>query len=203
MFLIGIIFKAILTGLFLGLGFGTVFFAIIQASISRGFKAGMAIALGVLISDIFLVTLVLGFKSFIDSVLDKHQDTILLLGGIALLCIGLYNLRHFSIKKVEVVSSKVPYTLLIGKGMFLNLSNPANFGMWLGVFATVGNIKGNWSIVFALITLSAVFLTEIGIAASAVGLSKFLKATYLRKINMLVSWIFILVGLKFIVSYFL
>ncbi|MFM9944465.1 MAG: LysE family transporter, partial [Bacteroidia bacterium] len=46
-------------GILLGFGFGTVFFALIQNSIKHGFKKGLDIAIGVVISDILIISLIL------------------------------------------------------------------------------------------------------------------------------------------------
>ncbi|TAG50601.1 MAG: LysE family translocator, partial [Runella slithyformis] len=43
------------TGVLLCLTFGTVFFALIQTSLQRGYQSGISIAMGVVASDAFFV----------------------------------------------------------------------------------------------------------------------------------------------------
>jgi threonine/homoserine/homoserine lactone efflux protein len=52
--LIETISKGIFTGTILTMSFGAGFFALIQTSINRGVKQGLLIALGTLLSDIFI-----------------------------------------------------------------------------------------------------------------------------------------------------
>ena len=76
-------------GIILGFGFGTIFFALIQNSIKHGFKKGLDIAIGVVLSDILIVLLILFGSQYLDEV-DKYKNLIKYTGGILLIGLGIY-----------------------------------------------------------------------------------------------------------------
>ncbi|MEZ4902445.1 MAG: LysE family transporter [Spirosomataceae bacterium] len=62
------------TGILLCLTFGTVFFALIQASIERGPRSGVQIALGVVVSDAFFVFTAIFGTSFLPNQPFQSMD---------------------------------------------------------------------------------------------------------------------------------
>ena len=104
--------ESIVSGI--GLGFvlsfltGPVFFALIKTSIEKGFYAGVSLAGGVLISDIFYVGISLYGSSFI-ALENEYRVQIGIAGSSILFIIGLYYL----FKKVKYTvftagTSKIP-----------------------------------------------------------------------------------------------
>lgn len=93
--------ESIITGI--GLGFvlsfltGPVFFALIKTSIEKGFYAGVSLAGGVLVSDVFYVSLSLYGSSFL-ALENQYRIQIGIAGSTILFSIGLYYL----FKKVKV-----------------------------------------------------------------------------------------------------
>ena len=76
-------------GVILGFGFGTVFFALIQNSIKHGFRKGLDIATGVVLSDILIISLILFGSQYLDEI-DRYKDVIKYSGGILLIGLGIY-----------------------------------------------------------------------------------------------------------------
>ncbi|TAE06791.1 MAG: LysE family translocator, partial [Bacteroidetes bacterium] len=62
-----ILLKGILSGLVLAMTIGPVFFALLRTSISRGFKSGAFLAIGIATSDAFIA---LGFYFGISQFFD-------------------------------------------------------------------------------------------------------------------------------------
>ena len=85
---------AIRDGLLLGVtlatlfGFGPALLALVQTSISRGFKAGVSLAFGVFLSDLFLV--LLSFEGVIQVVEQpKNKLAFGIVSGLILIIFGI------------------------------------------------------------------------------------------------------------------
>ncbi len=137
--------ESIVTGI--GLGFvlsfltGPVFFALIKTSIEKGFSAGVSLAGGVVLSDVFYVGLSLYGTSFI-ALENAYRIQIGVAGSSILFAIGLYYL----FKKVKVdyeqSSSKRKNTGYFIKGFLMCIFNPAILLYWLSVTSSVISISG-------------------------------------------------------------
>ena len=62
----------LIAGILLCLTFGTVFFALIQTSIERGYRSGVQIALGVVASDAFFIFTAIFGTAFLPQI--NHFD---------------------------------------------------------------------------------------------------------------------------------
>jgi threonine/homoserine/homoserine lactone efflux protein len=126
--------KAIVSGIGFGLVLtfltGPVFFALIKTSIEKGFHAGVALALGVVSSDIFFVGALLFGSQYID--VSDHTKLIAgIVGSAILFALGLY----YFFKKAEInYGNKVPtgadrfgYFL---KGFLMCIFNPTLLFHW-------------------------------------------------------------------------
>lgn len=126
--------KAIISGIGFGLVLtvitGPVFFALIKTSIEKGFHAGVALALGVVSSDVFFVGALLFGSQYID-VSDHSKLVAGIVGSAILFALGLY----YMFKKAEInYGNKVPtgadrfgYFL---KGFLMCIFNPTLLFHW-------------------------------------------------------------------------
>ena len=99
--MVAVIYQGIIIVLLLAFSFGPAFFGLINTSIKHGFRAGMALAIGVFLSDLVLavgVCLLInyGAADYLQS--PKNQTFIGILGGVILIIFGVLYL----IKKEEV-----------------------------------------------------------------------------------------------------
>src|ERR1700710_3019629 len=100
--------EAVISGIGIGLVLtfltGPVFFALIKTSIEKGFHAGVALALGVVSSDmVFVGAILFGSQYFVISPADKIYAGII--GSAVLLGIGIY----YIFKKATITyNSSVP-----------------------------------------------------------------------------------------------
>ncbi|MCK7558185.1 LysE family transporter [Chitinophaga sedimenti] len=116
---------------------GPVIFAIIKYSINNGFKAGISFALGVSISDILFVVAGNIATSFISG-MEAYSKQIGIVGGILLMCMGLYGLLF---KKVKIVTGDErpemfrtsDYAKIWTAGFLMNTLNPGVIVFWLPV----------------------------------------------------------------------
>lgn len=156
------IFSGIGVGLVLSVITGPVFFALLKTSIEKGFKAGSALAFGVLVSDIFYVG-VTYFSTTIVNFEETWQPIIAAIGSIILVGIGIYYLvRKTTINYEEV--SNVRTTGYMIKGFAMNFFNPFVFFYWLSI-ATIFTLKDKYDefqmTAFFIATLAAIFSSDV------------------------------------------
>lgn len=127
----------LLEGYAIGLGMiifiGPVFFLLLNSSIQYGFKAAVAVALGIIFSDIVCVALCyFGLSSFI--LVQQYQFWIGSIGSILLFVMGV----SYVLKKVSptILFSIEPKRLsdFFLKGFGINFFNPFVFVVWIGVY---------------------------------------------------------------------
>ena len=119
---------AIRDGILLGItlatlfGFGPALLALVQTSIHRGFKAGISLAVGVFLSDLFLV--LLSFEGVIQIVEQpKNKMAFGLVGGVILIVFGIITALRKARTEVDEIEVHNPRTITyILKGFFLNVA---------------------------------------------------------------------------------
>jgi len=136
--------EAVISGLGFGLVLtfltGPVFFALIKTSIANGFHAGVALALGVVCSDVFFVGGILFGSQYID--ISEQQKTIAgVIGSIIIFSLGVY----YFFKKAEVnysnaVPSRVDRAGYFLKGFLMCIFNPSLLFHWVTVIAAASTI---------------------------------------------------------------
>ena len=119
-------------GLILCFLVGPIFFALLQAGIERGFRAGAMIGFGVWVSDFLFMVAVYWGVSHILAITewDGFEFTLGLIGGIILLCFGIGTIVspppdiHMASSKNSSSTTKVSYVSLWFKGFLINTFNP-------------------------------------------------------------------------------
>ena len=131
--------KGILLGITVAFLIGPVFFTIIQTSIYRGFRSGIFLSLGVLLSDLSLIVLsYIGVLGLLGK--ESNQLLIGIIGGILLIIFGMITLtRKPSLKEKDTkglfnINSPGPLTYIL-KGYFMNIMNPFLLIFWISVMS--------------------------------------------------------------------
>ena len=206
-----LIYQAIIIILLLTFSFGPAFFATINAAIKYGFKQGSLLALGIILSDLFLCSTVavlvyLGAINFLES--EKAQTFAGILGGIILIVFGaFYFKKHVSIsdETIEMKVSEPHPSLIILKGFALNLFNPTVWFLWIGNVTAIGKTV-DYSIlkmgIFFSVTLSLILLIEIGKVYLAGKIKHFLTDRLMTIVNYITGSALIIFGLLLIYNYF-
>jgi len=142
--MIHLVIDGALLGLLVAISLGPAFFAIIQTGINQGFKHGLFFAIGVLVSDIVLVTIsyLIGASIFDD---PKSKVFVGLIGGIILIIFGSVSwakkpeiLKRRSLKLKEIKAPRL-FAFPI-KGFFMNIANPFLYFFWFGALGIVGKL---------------------------------------------------------------
>jgi L-lysine exporter family protein LysE/ArgO len=185
-------FYGMFTGLLLSIMLGTVFFFLLQNSIENGFKSGMFISTGVIISDIILITLSYFNASLFPSG-GKTEMIVRVCGAVLLLVMGINNLRKR--KQAVVANANSKNSLVLGsKGFMLNILNPGNYLSWLAVSATLNNVlhfsnTERW--LFYGGALCSIFGMEVLISLAASWLKKYISDQFLQRLNLVLGIVFI------------
>lgn len=188
-------------GVILGFGFGTVFFALIQNSIKHGFRKGLDIAKGVVLSDILIISLILFGSQYLDEI-DRYKDVIKYSGGILLIGLGIYQFvpQKPRMDKNGEVIGKASY-LYITKGFFLNFMNPINFVAWLTIQIQLKGVymyNAMQSIYFFTGSIIAIFTIEVILSKMAHHIGKKLSERVIKVVNYTAGYIFIIIGIVLI-----
>lgn len=186
------LFIGIATGMVMSVMLGTVFFALVQNSIDRGFKSGFSISLGVILSDIILISMAY-FNSALIPKGSVTEDIVRVFGAVFLMIYGIKNFRinrHVSYPVTR--AGRIFY--FMRTGFFLNLLNPGNFIGWVVVTTNITQVarySPHQCFIFYAGALSAILGMEILIAIGAAQLKRFISDRLLNSINYAVGVIFI------------
>jgi len=210
------IFKAVFSGLTLGLALalslGPSFFALIQTSTKRGFRPAFWLAFGIFLSDILCVVLAyLGVAQFFDN--PQNKLYVGLVGGTVLIMFGFFSVFQLKarvaeekeLKKQDLAVKAVSMPLYVTKGFFLNLLNPVVIGLWMACVVTVSSNKDYTFIhilLFFIVSLITVFLTDVLKAYSANKISKYLSEKVLRIVSIIAGIILMISGVIMIYKVF-
>ncbi|WP_281988206.1 LysE family translocator [Aquimarina aggregata] len=124
-------------GFIIGLGMiifiGPVFFLLLNSSLQFGTKAGTAVALGIIVSDILCVLLCyVGLSSFLTA--KGNQFWIGVFGSIIIFGLGInYLLKKAVLSNEPIVNAKNIGKFFL-KGFSVNFFNPFVFIIWIGVY---------------------------------------------------------------------
>lgn len=130
--------SAILIGVILSLVLiGPVFFMLLETSISRGWKAAIALDLGVLTADIFCI-LIAYYGSKDLAVVIQNTPSVYIFGGFFILIYGLVmfiSKPNFKMRHIHVANRNYIKTFL--NGFLFNLVNIGVIVFWFFIVSTV------------------------------------------------------------------
>jgi len=136
--------EAIISGIGFGLVLtfltGPVFFALIKTSIEKGFHAGVALALGVVTSDMVFVGAILFGSQYFD--ITAHDKTLAgVIGSSVLFIIGVYYLfKKAKINYTNTVPTKLHRAGYFLKGFVMCIFNPTILFHWTIVIGAASTV---------------------------------------------------------------
>lgn len=186
-------------GLILSFLTGPAFFALLKTSIEKGFYAGAAFALGVLISDVLFVSLAIFGSSFI-ALEQAYIIPLGILGSLILLGIGLYYLTiQVKICKNKTLCNR-EYTGFIIKGIMMCIFNPAIFLYWISITGGVISVTGKFNIQEIVPFFATILMTQFTVdcikAFYADKLSHRIEEKTIGKINKMAGVFIIIFALR-------
>lgn len=187
-----------LSGMILGSLPGGVVFSVLQHSIDLGWRKGMGIALGVLLSD-FCLILFVNLSTSGLALIEEYDGYISMAGILLLVILGFVNL--FSQKKsiIYPTTKMGGGFYLITIGFLLNTLNPVNFFMWMTIttqIQTSSFFSHQNLLVYFAATLLMIFSTLTVISYFAQKLRRWLNPERMHYFNMGIGIIFIILAIK-------
>jgi threonine/homoserine/homoserine lactone efflux protein len=198
--MITVITKGVLFGLLLAVMLGPVFFALIQNSIIKGFKAGIYMALGIAVADTAYI-----FLMYFSVRLFENNDTVSVLmgaiGGLIILVTGILSLRKKTVKQEEqnVNTQTSNFIKQFVKGFILNGINPFVLLYWLGVMTLVTKsyqYDQNEVIVFFTAIIGTLLITDFSKVALSHRLRAWVTPKRLNIMNKVVGIALVLFSLR-------
>ncbi|MDE6630002.1 MAG: LysE family translocator [Bacteroidales bacterium] len=219
MVILRIVIESFVAGLTLSMLLGPAFFMLLQTSLDRGFRCAVRFALGVFLSDAFLVTLcILGASQLFNN--PSVSKVIGVAGGGLLVLIGFYTFRRKVVlqgissdkaRQADQVTQQWPaYWQDLGKGFGMNLANPS---VWLFWFVLVGSILAQYTdatghvvryrvFLFFAVMLGTVFSIDCLKSFVAARLKKIINEKVVSGINKVVGVVLMLFGAYLILTTF-
>ena len=203
------IVKGVGFGVTLSFVAGPAMFALIQTSLTNGFKAGVHLAFGISLSDVFMVFLtLLGFSSLMDN--SQSKMILSIVGGVVMVFFGIYTYMRKTVKNDPNIASTVEfkkrtsYLPYIGKGFLFNIANPSVWVYWLIPVGIASSFpEREQSYLFMISLLATILSFDILKCAISYKLKTVLTPKILHIVNKVVGVILVGVGIYFIVSEFI
>lgn len=197
------VFSGLIYGFGISLMLGTVFFTLIQQGLKHGARAGVAIAIGVVLTDLIFISLAYWFTDSASVWIENHKNEITLVGGLFIIGMGIFGLAYKA-RLREISDGKPDYNpiRLVGIGATLNATNPVNFFVWLTLQTLLVSKGYNTTeiVAFFASSLVAIFLAEVAFASFAFYIESKLNQQVLGYIKSGINVIFIGIGVYLIIS---
>ncbi len=194
------ILEAILLGLSSGavmcLTLGTVFFSLIQNSVDCGYKSGLKISTGVIVSDAMFIFFAVFGTAFLPHF--AHFDTWLrCISAVLLIAMGAQSVFRQTPRIAYPTTRFGNFIYYFGTGFLLNALNPTNFIVWVSVATYLKGVM-RYSLTLDAwyfgASLVAIFGTQSLIAIFAHRLKRYFNERVLTLINKLSGSVFMVVG---------
>tara|TARA_R110002012_G_scaffold128690_2_gene281060 strand:- start:251 stop:994 length:744 start_codon:yes stop_codon:yes gene_type:complete len=196
------ILSAIPLGFLMAFLIGPVFFALLETSAIKGFRAAVALDIGVILADIIFL---LAAYFMTSSILEKLKDDpgLYIFGGSILAIYGIVSFvktRKSYLKEVDpkvLIVKKNNYFSLFIKGFFLNFINIGVLGFWLGlivVFSPQLENDSNRIITFFGAVLVTYFIVDLCKIVLAKSLNRYLTPHRIFLLKRLIAIIMMISG---------
>lgn len=208
-----LILKGVVTGFILSVMIGPVFFVLLETSIRKGIRAGIALDIGVFLSDAIYILIAFLFYNEVKSLAEGQSKEIAkVIGGILFIIYGIFTFFkkpatvQFTVSKEREPADWKEYRLLCLKGFLLNLANPLVIFYWFSVLSLGdSNQVEGWStpvalFVFIGIILFTFFSIDILKILGAKQLRPFITNKLLKSLNQLIGIVFMVFGIVLLIQ---
>ena len=194
--------KGLAAGILAGISFGPAFFANVNASISRGFKAGMLLAIGISITDTsYAMISVYGLSGAFQS--ETVTFWVSLIGGIVIIVFGALNFRKPIQGSRSTAMTKRGLIKYFFQGILINGLNPFVAVFWAGAVSAVYlemELEQTEAMVFFAGMLTTILSLDLTKAALSSHIYHFIGSSRIHLLSKAVGIIFILIGLSLLSS---
>ena len=207
--ILSLIYQTIIIVILLTFSFGPAFFALINIGIKHDYKHAALLAAGVVLSDLFVCIIVIlmvhfGAVNFLQD--EKNQRFAGILAGIILVVFGAFYFKKPVSHSNDNIEIQAPSpAVLMLKGFFMNLFNPAVWFLWLGNVTAVGK-SFSYSllkmIIYFSIVLGLVFTVELFKVFLAGKIKKFFTDRIMHLVNVTTGILLIIFGVVLIYNHY-
>ncbi len=182
----------VLFGIPFCLAVGPVFFFLIQAGVNKGIKFALAIAFGVILADTVLINLTYFFVERINLFILNNYSAIQIGVSIILLVLGLTSIlkKNHDCNRSSFLSNNGPFLFFIN-GFILDVLNPSNIFVWIGVNSEIIVYNKIQHLLFYTSSLITIAFLMIGIAFLCRKIQPYINNQLLRRINISLGAIYI------------
>ncbi len=187
---------------------GPVFFVLLETSIRKGIRAGLAFNSGVFMSDIIYILIAYLFFAQVHELAEGESRGIAqIIGGSLFIIYGAVSFfkkpqnMDVATTSVKETNDWKEYGKLSLKGFALNFANPLVIFYWFSVLTLgVGKVSdsdqtGNYGMLFyIIIILLTFFLVDVGKIVGAKQLRPLVTPRLLRGLNQLIGIVFVVFG---------
>lgn len=175
---------------------GPVFFTLLKAALEHGARGGIAVAMGIIVSDIVIVVICLtGLVRFVEKLVAGPWMA--LAAGVMLVGLGLrYIFRPALDVDRPARASGRNMVAHFTSGFLVNFVNPFVFAIWIGLVlhAKAAHVDGVPT--FLLGTLSGILLTDIIKALLAPRLKPLLTPAMLKHLHLVIGIAMLLFSIR-------
>jgi threonine/homoserine/homoserine lactone efflux protein len=175
-----------------------VFFYLVKSTLEHGLKAGISVALGIIIGDIIYVFMaVQGLSEFLND--PQHKKWLAIAGGLILIILG----TKYIVKPSRRIETEGKFLagscgIFAINGFLLNFINPFVIMVWIGFLAiNESRFQNESSVILSLsVTLTVIFLTDCSKAVFANKLKPLISGDRLKLVYRFFGIIMILFGIR-------
>ncbi len=137
---------------------GPIAILVIQKSLSKGHKAGFVSGLGASVVDTLYAFIAIFALAFAQELIDRHQNLILVVGGVVLAIVGVSMAFSNPFRKMKADGESSVSPKDFGQAVAMGFSNPMAIFVMFTLFAFFGianDAPHNWSIAPIILSVSA------------------------------------------------
>ncbi len=188
--------KSFIYGVLFGIPFclavGPVFFFLIQAGVNKGIKFALAIAYGVILADMVLINATYFFVEIIHDFIRQNYAIIQIFISVLLFAMGIVSIVKSNYERERVMKiSKNGIFLFFMNGFIMDVLNPSNIFVWIGVNSKIIMYNTLQHLLFYLSSLITIAVLMISLAFLCKKIQPHLNNYVLKRINISLGIIYI------------
>ena len=154
--------KGFIVGLGASIPLGPLGVLCVQKTLSKGRNSGFITGLGASFSDTLYAAISLLGLAFIENLIDKNRDIVMIIGGAIIIYIGIRIFFTNPIKQIRQKNTNKKHVQDFIEAFLMTVTNPGAIFLILGLLAAVGiNINDNAMRPSVAIILLGVFLGTV------------------------------------------
>ncbi len=150
--------KGFLVGVCASAPVGPIAILVIQKSLSKGHKAGFVSGLGASVVDTLYAFIAIFALAFAQQLIERHQNLILLVGGVVLAIVGVTMAFSNPFRKMKADGESAVSPKDFGQAVAMGFSNPMAIFVMFTLFAFFGladDAPHTWRIAPIILSVSA------------------------------------------------